>query len=68
MCFVKKLLGRFISDILTLLYCGFIGLVIAGISPTKAGGTYAMNGWAMTQFLLSGKNTSSTTFAIVVYS
>jgi len=32
-----------------------IGLLAAGITPTKSGGVHIMNGWALSQMLLSGK-------------
>jgi len=32
-----------------------IGLLASGISPTKFLGVHIMNGWALSQMLLSGK-------------
>jgi len=35
-----------------------IGLLAAGITPTKSGGVHIMNGWALSQMLLSGNETN----------
>ncbi|KAE9545466.1 hypothetical protein AGLY_001009 [Aphis glycines] len=41
--------------IIIMSWIGFLfGLLAAGITPTKAGGVHIMNGWALSQMLLSG--------------
>lgn len=49
--------GLFMYAILIIImsWIGFLfGLLAAGITPTKAGGVHIMNGWALSQMLLSG--------------
>jgi len=31
------------------------GIIVAGISPTKLGGVYAIHGMSLSQFILSGE-------------
>lgn len=56
MCFFIKSYLNSLCNIWVLLktYILVLGLLITGISQTKPDGTFALNGWAMTQFLLSG--------------
>uniref|UniRef100_A0A2S2PCJ4 ABC-2 type transporter transmembrane domain-containing protein n=1 Tax=Schizaphis graminum TaxID=13262 RepID=A0A2S2PCJ4_SCHGA len=49
--------GLFMYAMLVIImsWIGFLfGLLAAGITPTKAGGVHIMNGWALSQMLLSG--------------